>query len=463
MASMESSQALTKRSRDTALMPPPPPPKRIKRPVKVLDEDDYTDALSHIIARDFFPGLIETESQQDYLNALDSQDTEWIATAGRKLTQVMTPGPDGRRLRGRRGTSMTPTTGLHGRAGETPRMWQGDTPGSVASTATGGTDASKKPEIDTNMSLGAFQTKYTSEDNESFYKLLDKQNVKRSERYAWMWADNKIPAARQIAHRTREAGLLADKETQAQLDGNAVVKFDSSDTRKAMPETWRSRPDNNFMFEPTSIEDTHQTIQQKAEETSRAPPKTVVYDNTRLASASNPTSDEPPPSPSLSAVQDAIAGRPRPSASEAVFNGALTPRINGYAFVDPEPPPEPALTWESSDHTFLLGSGDATPNPFKIKEGSKREALHHRMVDKVAKGKRAVGKRESELSKTPVPRFASSPRIGTGGITPAAQRLLGKIGGGGKTPNVWEGKGGQSLRRSGLRNVLTPIQKASIV
>ena len=459
------SQVLTKRSQDAALMPPPPPPKRIKRPAKVLDEDDYTDALSHIIARDFFPGLVETESQQDYINALDSRDPEWIAAAGRKLTQVMTPGPDGRRLRGRRGTSMTPMTGLYGRGGETPRMWEGDTPMSVTSTATDGTEASRKPEIDTNMSLGAFQTKYTSEDNESFYKLLDKQNVKKSEKYAWMWADNKIPAARQIAHRKREAALLADKASQAALDGKQLAKVDSSDKRKAMPDSWRSRPDNNFMFQPTSIEDTHQTIQQRAEETSRAPPKAVVYDNTRLSSStSNTTSDEPPPSPSLSAVQDAIAGRPRLSASEAAFNSASTPRVNGYAFVDSEPSPAPSeltSTWDSSDHASLLGSGDATPNPFKIKEGSKREALHHRMVDKVAKGKRAVGKRESELTKTPVPRFASSPRIGKGGITPAGQRLLGKLGGGGKTPNVWEGKGGESVRRSGLRNALTPVQKTS--
>ena len=107
-------------------MPPPPPPKRIKRPAKVLDEDDYTDALSHIIARDFFPGLLEAESKQDYLNALDSRDGEWIAAAGRKLTEIMTPGPDGRRLRGRRGTSMTPASGLGGRGGETPKAWKGD-------------------------------------------------------------------------------------------------------------------------------------------------------------------------------------------------------------------------------------------------------------------------------------------------------------------------------------------------
>ncbi|KAL8830225.1 MAG: hypothetical protein Q9191_001539 [Dirinaria sp. TL-2023a] len=472
----DTSQALAKRSQDVALMPPPPRPKRIKRPAKVLDEDDYTDALSHIIARDFFPGLVETESQQDYLNALESRDPEWIAAAGKRLTAIMTPRPNGRRLRGRRGTSMTPMTGLNGRAGETPSTWQGTTPGSVMSAATEGSAAKPKPAIDTNMSLGAFQSKYTSEDNESFYKLLDKQNVKRSERYAWMWADNKIPAARQIAYRKREAQRLADKASDT--SGKELIKADAlEDTRKATPDTWRSRPDNNLMFEPSSVEDTHQTVQQRAEETSRAPPKAVVYDNTRLAPSkiSTPSSsseeNNPPPSPSLSAVQDALAGRPRPTASEATFNGASTPRINGYAFVDPEEPPQPC-PWSSSNeqHPPFLGPGSSTPNPFQIKEGSRREALHHRMVDKVAKGKRAA-----ELARTPttttttttttVPRFASSPRIiSKGGLTPAAQRLLGKVGGGAadktKTPSnrsVWEGGNGRA--KSGLRHtaLMTPL------
>ncbi|KAL8794885.1 MAG: hypothetical protein Q9195_002597 [Heterodermia aff. obscurata] len=464
MASQISSQALTKRSHDTALMPPPPAPKGIKRPTKVLDEDDYTDALSHIIARDFFPGLIETDTQQEYLNALDSQDQEWISSAGRKLTEIMTPGPNGRQSRGRRGTSMTPIAGLYSRAGETPKAWQGDTPMSITSSKSTSA-AGQKPEVDTNMSLGAFQSRYTSEDNESFYKLLDKQNTKRSEKYAWMWAGNKIPAARQIAHRERESRLLANK-IQDSSEGKELTKIDKPDDRKAMPDSWKSRPDNPFMFEPPSIEDTHQTIQQRAEETSRAPPKAVVYDNTRLPTLASSTdlSSGPPPSPSLSAVQDAIAGHPRPTASEAAFTGALTPRVNGYAFVDSAPsssPSELTSAWGSGDPSSLLGSGDATPNPFKIKDKSKREALHHRMVDKVAKGKRGVGKREGELVNTPVPRFASSPRIAKGGLTPAAQKLLGKVGGGGMTPSLWGAKEGQSLRRSGLRQVSTPRKQVN--
>ena len=142
-------------------MPPPPPPKRIKRPAKVLDEDVYTDALSHIIARDFFPGLLETESKQEYLDALASGNTQWINSAGRNLKDAMTPGPDGRRLRARRGTSLVSSVGLeNGRGGETPRAgtWQGETPGSVisvSSTASTQADSSgEKP--DTNMSPQRF-------------------------------------------------------------------------------------------------------------------------------------------------------------------------------------------------------------------------------------------------------------------------------------------------------------------
>ena len=451
------SMALTKRSLDTSLMPPPPPPKRIKRPAKVLDEDDYADALSHIIARDFFPGLLEADSKQQYLDALDSQDQEWIASASKQLTEVMTPGPDGRRLRGRRGTSMATPTGF--RAEDTPKAWQGDTPASITSSvATDASTKTVKPQVDTNMSLGAFQQKYTSEDNESFYKLLDKQNQKKSERYSWMWGGNKIPAARQIAYRKRERLLEDAKVAEENENGREVARFEASDTRKAMPDTWPSRPDNAFMFAPSSIEDNTQTVAQKHEEISVAPPKAVVYDNTRISQPSSSEKSDIPPSPSLSAVKEAIAGRPRPTASEASFTGASTPRVNGYAFVDSEEPESPPPPMPSGP--LLLGTGDSTPNPFKLRESSKREALHHRMVDKVAKGKRlASGNRQAELKTPATPRFLSSPRIEkNGALTPAAERLLGKVGGGsiGRTPvGMWDGRG-KTPRRSGLRDVITP-------
>lgn len=77
------------------------------------------------------------------------------------------------------------------------------------------------------------------------------------------------------------------------------------------------------------------------------------------------------------------------------------------------------------------------------------------MVDKVARAKR-VGKREAEL-RTPVPRFASSPRVAQGGLTPAAQRLLGKVGraAGGWDSSVIKRKlettGADGMKKSRLR------------
>lgn len=439
------SQALTKRSADSALMPPPPPPKRIKRPATVVDEETYTDALSHIIARDFFPGLLESQTQQEYLDALDSRDKEWITEAGQKLAQILTPGPEGRRIRGRRGTSMTPVVE---RGEETPRGWGGDTPMSVAPSDAGTEAVKEKPTVDINLSLSNFQTKYTSEDNESFNALLDKQNTKRSEKYSWLHNGNKIPSGRQIAYRERQAKLLgASKENQdsESSERQMVLRPTHPDDRPAMPEIRRSEPRNAFMFDPESIEDTHTTRAQAAEDASNAPPKAVIHDNTRFALPSAAAETSVPPSPSLSAINDAIVGRPRPTESEVGYVGSETPRVNGYAFVDEEPTPrelgqEPSPEPDSHENLLLkLGAtGDSSPNPFKISTSSKRESLHHALVEKTAQKKRlaanpsrleALKAASGTEGKTPTPKFLSAtPKMASGNFTPAAQKLLGRVG-----------------------------------
>ncbi|KAK3939568.1 nuclear protein DGCR14 [Diplogelasinospora grovesii] len=454
--------ALIRKRTDNELMPPPPPAKRIKRPKKVLDEDTYTEALSQIIARDFFPGLLESEIQQEYLDALDSKDEEWISSASRRLQQVMTP--DHRRTPLRRASPLFP--------GQTPVGYGGDTPMSVAAS-TSSAQTQPAVAVDTNrMSLGAFQAKYTSEDNESFYKLLDKQNQKKVEKYAWLWSGtNKLPSKMQLKQKEVEAKLAASKRKLID-DGfkKDRLAIQGKDQRPAAPEHWKSKPNNELMFAPDGVDDLPglETVAQRAQAESRAPPKSIVYENTRMP---NPNAVVPSQdrgsratSPSLSEIRGAIAGNRRPSDIETTaIAGDETPRVNGYAFVDDEEPePEPPKP-KSKPVVIDLGEGDSTPNPFQLQDTRKREALHHRMVERISQNKRTSARLgiTGKVDRTPVPKFPSSPRV-TEGLTPAAQRLWGQIDSAGRkqTHSPFNGNVKVTPRGTGTPRA-TPIVKGS--
>jgi protein DGCR14 len=460
MATPRDSQALTKRNAETALMPPPPPPKRIKRPAIVLDEDTYTDGLSHIIARDFFPGVLETQTTQEYLNALDSNDPEWIAEAGRKVAHVMTPGPEGRRIRGRRGTSMRPT---FGNGDETPQGWGGDTPMSVAASEASSALGSKEHEVDLNLSLAAFQAKYTSEDSESFNDLLDRENMKRREKHAWYWNGNKMPSKRQLA---QEKVLASRGSTSSSTD--LILAEMAKDKRPAMADFKQMGPRNPLMFKPDSIEDSHQTVAQAAEEKSLAPPKAINHSNTRIP-VPELLHPEAPNSPTMSAVDAALSGRPRLTASEPGYTGSETPRVRGYAFVDAEPTPSEIAFANGQaipDSLSLLSQlapADSTPNPFRLEESSKREVLHQRLVEKSSKNKRAAGRVGELLSaetpgRTPTPKFLSAGGLKkkAGDLTPAAQSLFRKIGTPVRKGSAFDAKGEKKQDKVRWTPSLTP-------
>ncbi|TLD25438.1 hypothetical protein PspLS_05761 [Pyricularia sp. CBS 133598] len=422
MAETES-KALVRKRTDTELMPPPPPAKRIKRPKNVLDEVTYTEALSQIIARDFFPGLLESQTQQEYLDALESKDEEWISSATKRLKNVMTPG------RRRMPSAITAT-----QPGDTPRGFASDTPASVQSTLAASTVASEKSHVDISLGLAAFQSQYTSEDNESFYKLLDKQNQKKAEKYAWLWTGNKLPSKMQLKQKEVEERISKTRSLTDDGYKKMQLAIKDKDDRKAAPEYWKWQPRNDLMFKPDGVEDAMETIAERAEAASRAPPKEIVYANTRAPNPDIVVQQDPsrPPSPTLSAMRDAIAGRPRAADQDSATGGSETPRVNGYAFVDDEDPaPEPAR--KPTESILSLNGSDTTTNPFKLQDRRKREDLHHRMVDRIAESRRTasrIGMVGKEV-KTPVPKFPSSPRV-TGGLTPAAQRLWSNLGGAGR-------------------------------
>lgn len=167
------------------------PDRSLNRQV-VLEEDEYTEALSEIIARDFFPSLVHLDATNDYLDALHSRDPHLINASVRKLQEISsTPTPR------RRGQTPSETPYFVGGPSETPLR----TPR--------GEPSAKRPRYDTEMSLDNFQAKYTSEDNSSFTEILDDENRKRKEKWSWAWdAQRRVQNQRDRMIEGRERSLI---------------------------------------------------------------------------------------------------------------------------------------------------------------------------------------------------------------------------------------------------------------
>lgn len=155
----------------------------------VLEEDEYTAALSHIIARDFFPSLVYLDATNDYLDAADSRDEQRISASVRRLEELSTPYVPGPRQT----PSQTPYATSHLETPQrTPRV-----------------ESSTRPRFETDLRLDTFQARYTSEDNSSFTQILDEENRKRKEQWGWAWeAQRRVEAQRDRMIEAREKMLI---------------------------------------------------------------------------------------------------------------------------------------------------------------------------------------------------------------------------------------------------------------
>jgi protein DGCR14 len=469
--SSSNSKALTKRNTSSAVMAPPPAPKRIKRPSIVLEEETYVAAVSEIIRRDFFPGLAESDAQQEYLNAVESKNKSWIREAGKKLTHVMTPVPSGQRRVAERTRFDRPG----GSAERTPSVWGADTPLTAAATDAGEEEEGlgKLNKVDLNMSLNAFQAKYTSEDLESFSQIIDKQNEKRFEKNSWAREGNMYASKQRIAQQK----VIQAREAANESKEIVVTTRPSQnlDDRPAAPKGTKHTAFNSLMFAPDGVESWAPTRAQAAEAASLAPPKQVLYNNTRLPVPSEANLPPRPASPTLSTIRAAVSGNPRLNPSEVGTAGDETPRINGYAFVKPDVLSDSEDEDAPTDLLERYGVDSASKaTPFTIMESSAREQMHHKMVDRIgAKRSNADGNTKPGLGifTSETPRFLSAPtpRVGIkgaatpgrkakGNFTPAGQRLFESMGGG--TPKrAGAGGFGGGTSGTGLGKEWTPTPR----
>jgi len=181
------------------------PPRSLDRQV-ILEEDEYTEALSHIIARDFFPSLAHLDATNNYLDALKSQDPTRIQATVRKLGEINTPVTNWRN-----GATVGATPTPYGGRGmyDTPLRTPCSSDQYGIDDGEGGEPLSKRKGFDTDMSLDSFQAKYTSEDNASFLEILDDENNKKKETYGWAYhAQKRVEEQRERMLEGRERLLI---------------------------------------------------------------------------------------------------------------------------------------------------------------------------------------------------------------------------------------------------------------
>ncbi|XP_006454429.1 hypothetical protein AGABI2DRAFT_214479, partial [Agaricus bisporus var. bisporus H97] len=447
----------------------------------ILEEDEYTAALSHIIARDFFPSLVHLDATNGYLDAVRSRDPNLIAASVRRLEEVSdTPVLGSSRRRGRRPVHQTP--------GQTPyASFPSDTPYLHTADEDGDEPTVKRPRYDTTLSLDEFQARYTSEDNSSFTQILDEENKKRRERYDWAWeAQARVEAQRERMLEAREramiepppgsfpgvkeksrieapkpVGLITGPEENVQEERRdeemSVVKATSveeatqavmaprKDDRTAGVDGWKFKTRNSFMFSPDAdISPYHPPSKTIMEADKKGEPKMVSHGSTRLKEQEHATHSSglsEPPSPTRSRIDAAISGTPyRPRSPTVDDIRSLVPTL-------PNPTPE-QLGPEAMKHLMTWGTLNATPRvlsgpeieepntAFKIHEMSSREALSRRLATSASKNLTAkaemLGLRTPGISRgrgkvkgdmgppTRTPRRAAA----AGNLTPAAKRLL---------------------------------------
>lgn len=408
-------------------------PKNPRKRSAVLDEDSYVAAIEKIIERDFFPDIPKLRDRFDWLEAVRTGDPVQIRDAQLKILErragkgstldtqgkIRTPGS----------TFFRNTTPLE--LDKTPLVESNENSGVIESNDDGS--------IDANLSLDEFFRRYTSEDNDSFSKLIEKVNKKKRERYGFLLEGEK-----------EDVESIEDVKRDRITDG-----YGTSDQPPSTLEGWNYTAKNLLMYHPSDLGEVALTEEEKAErlrgltkEISRANTRfhgkmmdSVPRDEDNLAVLYAPVAGATPHPFSLSDrdgdklkrydLED-LRKTPNPFYVESGKKAD-----NGYGYVKtPSPAPgvdeSPFITWgeiegtplrlEPEDTPFDIGGNGDGPQ-FKIPLPPSRDVKAHSLSRDAARKLRERSKmfQKPPLS-SPVRRGSASPSART--LSPAAQKFV---------------------------------------
>ncbi|NP_001123264.1 nuclear protein Es2 isoform X1 [Nasonia vitripennis] len=390
-----------KNMKDLAIFKTPRgPAKRSK--AKVLDEETYVEKIGEIIQRDFFPDLEKLKAQNEYIDALESNDTKKMRELFEKYSFERP------RTSERLASPATFETPVH------KENSSEDTPKSTASTSC----KAKEPKTEERrVGLDEFLSTNTSEDNASFEEIVFENEKKHRLKYAWLYKTETEP------------NILAIENNSDRL----LAIENGKKNRPFQIDTWSYKNKNYIMYIPDGVE---LTTEEKIEMAKKR--QEVIHYNTRLKV--NPFNEQQNKETisELAKIQSkANDGKIGVDGKEIVRTE--TPRINGYTILAtptptpsiPEIPDSPLMTWGQIEGTpFRLDGGDtpllhATQGPsFRMAEPPKREKLAMQLAEKAGERNRdkkikALNAARRSLA-TPSPR-STIDRLST--MSPAARRL----------------------------------------
>lgn len=399
----------------------------------VLDEDSYVVAIEKIIERDFFPDISKLRDRLDWLEAIKSGDPVQIRDAqlkiierrGKKVSnsttdrRTVTPGSTFAR-------NFTPFDEFDTKTPKTP---------GVRAPLDGG-EPGEGDGVDVSVSLDEFFRRYTSEDNYSFSKILEKVNRKRKERYGYLTEGEK-----------EDVKAIEDAKRDRITDG-----YGTSYQPPSTLESWKYTAKNLLMYHPADRGEAPLTEEERAVRM-KGLEKEINRSNTRFHGKvmdSRPKDDG-----SVEVLYTPVAGstpvlmdrdgdklkkydlddlRKTPNPFYAVSGKKAE---NGYSFIrTPSPAPgvdeSPFITWGEIEGTPLRlepedtpidigGSGDG-PH-YKIPCPPARDEKAHSLSREAA---RKLRERSKMFQKPPLPspiRGGSvSPSVRT--LSPAAQKFM---------------------------------------
>ncbi|KAK7320271.1 hypothetical protein VNO77_29595 [Canavalia gladiata] len=400
----------------------------------VLDEDTYVEALEKIIERDYFPDISKLRDRLDWLEAIKTGDPVLIREAQLKILE----------RRGARKVSNSNTLDATGRTSQTPGStfirnftpfdeFDGKTPKTPGFSVAEGEVQEEGGVVDTSLGLDQFLRRYTSEDNHSFSKILEKVNRKRKERFGYLNEDVKC---------------IEDVKRERITDG-----YGTSDQPPSTLEGWNYTPKNLLMYHPADRGEVPLTEEERAVRI-KASTKEINRSNTRFHGKmmdSRPRDDgtvEVLYTPVAGATPAPMSLRegdklkkydledlrktPNPFYSES---GKMAE--NGYSFVKtPSPAPgvdeSPFITWGEIEQTPLrldpedtpLDIGGSADGPhYKIPSAPARDAKAHSLSREAA---RKLRERSKMFHKPPLASphrgGSASPSMRT--LSPAAQKFV---------------------------------------